>query len=93
MASIRLRCSSTATSVQPGSQVRSSTEYQGMPVEELILAAIVDAVFLRFRLRKLLTAKFGSTPRGSVFYGLTRSLQIRRWRMPRPKVARREYPS
>jgi Protein of unknown function (DUF3043) len=59
----------------------------------LILAAIVDAVFLRVRLRKLLTAKFGSMPRSSVFYGITRSLQIRRWRMPRPKVARREYPS
>jgi Protein of unknown function (DUF3043) len=62
-------------------------------VYALILAAIFDAVFLRIRLRKLLTAKFGSMPRGSVFYGITRSLQIRRWRMPRPKVARREYPS
>jgi hypothetical protein len=62
-------------------------------VYALILAAIVDAVFLRFRLRKLMTAKFGDMPRGTVFYGITRSLQIRRWRMPRPKVARGEYPS
>jgi hypothetical protein len=59
----------------------------------LILAALADAIFLRFRLRKLMTAKFGEMPRGTVFYGITRSLQIRRWRMPRPKVARRAYPS
>jgi hypothetical protein len=62
-------------------------------VYALILAAMVDAVFLRFRLRKLMTAKFGDMPRGTVFYAITRSLQIRRWRMPRPKVARGEYPS
>ena len=59
----------------------------------LILAAILDAVLLRFRLRGLMTRKFGSMPKGSVFYGITRSMQIRRWRMPRPKVARGRYPS
>ena len=59
----------------------------------LILAAILDAVLLRFRLRGLMTRKFGSMPKGSVFYGITRSMQIRRCRMPRPKVARGRYPS
>ena len=59
----------------------------------LILAALVDGFLLRRRLRQLLTAKFGEMQRGSVFYAVTRSLQIRRWRMPRPMVARGHYPS
>lgn len=59
----------------------------------MVLAFILDAFYLRRRLRKLLTAKFGSVERGLVLYGVTRSLQFRRWRMPRPKVGRGEYPS
>lgn len=59
----------------------------------LILAALIDAIWLRFRLRSRLTRKFGEVPRGSVFYALTRSLQIRRWRMPRAMVGRRQYPT
>jgi Flp pilus assembly protein TadB len=62
-------------------------------VYAMILAALVDGVLMRVRLRKLLTAKFGEMQRGSFFYALTRSLQIRRWRMPRPMVARGEFPS
>jgi Flp pilus assembly protein TadB len=62
-------------------------------VYAMILAALVDAFLMRRRLRQLLTAKFGEMQRGSVFYGVTRSLQIRRWRMPRPMVARGEFPS
>jgi hypothetical protein len=59
----------------------------------LILAALVDAFLVRRRLRQLLTKKFGEMQRGSVFYAVTRSLQIRRWRLPRPTVQRGEYPS
>ena len=59
----------------------------------LILGAIFDALYLRIRLRRLLTAKFGAMPKGTVFYAVTRSLQIRRWRMPRPQVARGQYPA
>jgi Flp pilus assembly protein TadB len=59
----------------------------------LILAALVDAFLVRRRLRQLLTKKFGEMQRGSVFYAVTRSLQIRRWRLPRPMVQRGEYPS
>ena len=62
-------------------------------VYAMILAALVDGVLMRRRLKKLLTAKFGEMQRGSVFYAVTRSLQIRRWRMPRPMVARGESPS
>jgi Flp pilus assembly protein TadB len=62
-------------------------------VYAMILAALVDAFLMRMRLRKALTAKFGEMQRGTVFYAVTRSLQIRRWRMPRPMVERGEYPS
>jgi hypothetical protein len=59
----------------------------------MILAALVDGFLMRRKLRKLLTAKFGEMQRGSVFYGVTRSLQIRRWRMPRPMVERGHFPA
>jgi hypothetical protein len=59
----------------------------------LILAALVDAFLLRRKLHRLLTKKYGEMQRGSVFYAVTRSLQIRRWRMPRPMVGRGEFPS
>ncbi len=59
----------------------------------MVLAVFGDALYLRLRLRKLLAAKFGTVGKGLVFYGVTRTLQFRRWRMPRPKVNRGEYPS
>jgi hypothetical protein len=42
MVAIRCRCSSPSTGTQSGSQVRSSTECQGTPVDALIRAANVD---------------------------------------------------
>jgi len=58
-----------------------------------ILAFGMDCFLLRYRLRKALTAKFGTVDRGLMFYAITRTLQLRRWRMPRPQVARGHYPS
>ncbi len=59
----------------------------------MILAVAADSALLRFRLRRQLTEKFGTVDRGLVFYAITRTLQIRRFRMPRAQVARGQYPS
>ena len=59
----------------------------------LILAVIADSFILRRQIRKRLTAKFGGPNQGDVWYGVTRSLQLRRFRLPKPQVARGQYPS
>jgi Protein of unknown function (DUF3043) len=59
----------------------------------VILAVLADSLLLRRRLTKAMKAKFGAAPRGLGFYAVTRTLQIRRWRMPRPQVGRGDYPS
>jgi hypothetical protein len=61
----------------------------------LVFAFIFDAVLRGRRLKKALIAKFGldKLPPGSVWYGVNRSFQMRRTRMPNPQVARGEYPA
>ncbi|MDR0365429.1 MAG: DUF3043 domain-containing protein [Bifidobacteriaceae bacterium] len=60
----------------------------------LVFAFISDAIFRGRRLKKALVAKFGldKLPPGSVWYGVNRSFQMRRSRMPNPQVQRGEYP-
>lgn len=60
-----------------------------------VLATIVDALVLSRKLRKALNARFGEAkvPRGSIMYGVLRAFQIRRTRLPRPKVSRGQFPS
>ncbi|WP_350205870.1 DUF3043 domain-containing protein [Streptomyces sp. 2P-4] len=54
---------------------------------------IVDSVALAFRLRKALNERFADQPRrGAVAYGLMRTLQMRRLRLPKPQVKRGERP-
>ncbi|MGW0898750.1 DUF3043 domain-containing protein, partial [Streptomyces goshikiensis] len=54
---------------------------------------IVDSVGLVFRLRKALSQRFPDEPRrGAVAYGLMRTLQMRRLRLPKPQVKRGERP-
>ena len=55
-------------------------------------AAIVDGWLLSRRLRRTLEAKFGAERivKGTVMYGVLRAYQMRRMRMPKPKVARGE---
>lgn len=54
------------------------------------VAAIVDGWLLSRRLRRTLEAKFGAEKvvKGTVMYGVLRAYQMRRMRMPKPKVTR-----
>jgi Flp pilus assembly protein TadB len=61
----------------------------------LIIFAVLDAVLTWRRLKKHLVARFGADaiPSGSAMYAVMRVFQMRRLRMPRPQVARGQYPS
>lgn len=53
----------------------------------MLLLIIVDSVVLGLRLRKALIARFPNENRkGAVAYGLMRSSQLRRLRIPKPRV-------
>ncbi len=58
----------------------------------VMLAVIVDSVFLRRRLKRELEARFGDKAHGAAGYGMIRALQYRRFRLPRAQVARGAYP-
>ncbi|PWH05877.1 DUF3043 domain-containing protein [Brachybacterium endophyticum] len=51
-----------------------------------ILLCVIDSLVLRRRIRSRLTERFGEVRQGLVGYGIMRSLQIRRWRLPRAQV-------
>ncbi|GAA4406148.1 hypothetical protein GCM10023168_20600 [Fodinibacter luteus] len=62
----------------------------------VLLAAVLDTVFMWRGLRKKLTAKFGeeaARAKGNAMYAAMRAFQLRRSRMPRAMVKRGEYPS
>src|SRR4028119_1159512 len=55
------------------------------------LLIIVDSVFLGRRIRRTVAERFPGQPhrmRGLVWYGASRATMIRRWRFPKPRVAR-----
>jgi hypothetical protein len=60
-----------------------------------VLAAIVDGFILARRLKSGLAAAFGEdkVQQGLRRYGLMRAYQLRRLRLPKPQVARGEFPS
>ncbi|MEJ8634517.1 MULTISPECIES: DUF3043 domain-containing protein [Streptomyces] len=59
----------------------------------VIVMIIIDSIGLVFRLRKQLAERFPDEPkRGAVAYGLMRTLQMRRLRLPKPQVKRGERP-
>ncbi|MFJ9346314.1 DUF3043 domain-containing protein [Streptomyces sp. NPDC101237] len=59
----------------------------------VIVLIVLDAAVSGIRLRKRLTERFPDQNRkGAVAYGLMRSLQMRRLRLPKPQVKRGERP-
>ncbi|MFJ8211638.1 DUF3043 domain-containing protein [Streptomyces sp. NPDC096033] len=59
----------------------------------VIALIVLDSIGLAFRLRKALNERFPNEPRrGAVAYGLMRTLQMRRLRLPKPQVKRGERP-
>jgi hypothetical protein len=54
-----------------------------------VLVVLVDAIVLWFQLKKALVATFGpGAERGNLMYGVLRSTQLPRTRLPRPQVKR-----
>jgi hypothetical protein len=59
----------------------------------VIVLIVIDSIGLSVRLKKQLRERFPDEPkRGAVAYGLMRSLQMRRLRLPKPQVKRGERP-
>ncbi len=60
----------------------------------VIIATVLQAWITSRKLRKALEARFGEAglAKGNLMYGVMRSLQIRRSRLPRPMVKRGEHP-
>jgi hypothetical protein len=57
-----------------------------------IIICIIDSLRLRSRIRAAITEKYGDVRRGLVSYGVMRSLQIRRWRLPRAQISHGDSP-
>lgn len=59
----------------------------------VIVMIVIDSIGLSIRLKKQLQKRFPDTPkRGAIAYGLMRTLQMRRLRLPKPQVKRGERP-
>ncbi|MFJ8075832.1 DUF3043 domain-containing protein [Streptomyces sp. NPDC096176] len=59
----------------------------------VIVLIVIDSIGLAMRLKKQLRERFPNEPkRGAVAYGLMRTLQMRRLRLPKPQVKRGERP-
>jgi hypothetical protein len=60
----------------------------------MILLIALDWFLLSAGLKKAVTAKFGpESTKGIGFYAVRRTMQMRRWRLPKPMVKRGEKPS
>jgi hypothetical protein len=61
----------------------------------LMVTWAFEALILLRKMRKQAAAKFGADklPRMYAIYGLTRLMQIRRMRLPKPQIKRGQYPA
>jgi hypothetical protein len=68
--------------------------YAMLAMYAITIGFAVDAAVGAFLLRRALNRKFAreDIPRGTIWYGISRSIQIRRARLPKPQVARGQYP-
>ncbi|MFF8292015.1 DUF3043 domain-containing protein [Streptomyces sp. NPDC016309] len=74
----------------PNTQVKNTALLLWLAVIALI---VVDSIGISIRLKKQLNARYPDEPkRGAVAYGLMRTLQLRRLRLPKPQVKRGERP-
>ena len=74
-----------------GAQFRAVTAATTLGMYVFILAIVVDGFFMWRGFKKVLAARLpGTSPRGLLTYGLTRSTQIRRFRTPSVRVKRGE---
>ena len=58
-----------------------------------VMVLLIDLIIMSARMRKRIEAKFGSIDRGVRWYAMMRTLQLRVMRMPKPQVARKQFPS
>jgi len=67
---------------------KSSVQLYAEPIAlVLILLVVVDAAWLRFKLTKLVRERLpGESTRGLTIYAVFRALQIRRFRVPPPRI-------
>lgn len=54
--------------------------------------AVADALLFTRKMGKQIQAKFGTVDKGVRWYAAMRSLQMRPMRLPKPQVARRQFP-
>lgn len=59
----------------------------------VMLAVAVESFMLRRKLKRETEARFGDQSAGCAGYGMLRALQLRRTRLPRPQVARGQFPT
>ena len=61
--------------------------YTSLLLMVFFLFFIVDSVFLSRRIKKAIAEQLPKeNPKGAVWYGVSRSTMIRRWRFPKPEV-------
>ncbi|HZK05882.1 MAG TPA: DUF3043 domain-containing protein [Actinomycetaceae bacterium] len=68
--------------------------YTTLGMYVIIFASLGHSILEAFRMTGTMKRYFrdDEIPKGTTFYGFQRAFQVRRWRLPRPQVARGEWP-